>query len=426
MDIAFPITALLATFLGTRRSLGLGFVAMIAVGYFNGIIRANFLGIFTTFMFDAGLLGLYLGFFLGPLGRADGLWTGTASKFCLFLVGWPAMMSFIPINDLFVQLVALRATVWFLPVMILASRLTALDLAVISRGLAILNLTALAGGIYIYQNGVESLYPVNAVTQIIYISKDVVDHEFHRIPSTFLSSHSYGGAMLFSLPFLLERLFGVNAGKWDRLLCGLGAIAAVAGILLCAARQPGVTLAVATIIAWVCTRFHPKFGLAAAAMILAALAISFGDERLQRLSTLEDTEVVSRRIEGSANESFLELIADYPLGVGMGSSVGTSIPFFLSDRAPEQIGMENEYARILVDQGWVGLAAWLAFLGWLLCRPPPLRLGTRWGIGVVLMYALVLTNWGTAFIGTGTLAAIPSSVLLLTQMGVLIRARGSG
>ena len=138
MDFVFPITAFLVALLATRHSLGLGFVAMIAVGYFSGIIRANFLGIFTTFMFDAGLFGLYLGFFLGPQGRAPGLWSGTAGKFCLFLVGWPAMMSFIPVNDLFVQLVALRATVWFLPVMIVASRLTALDLTVISRGLAIL------------------------------------------------------------------------------------------------------------------------------------------------------------------------------------------------------------------------------------------------------------------------------------------------
>jgi hypothetical protein len=41
------------------------------------------------------------------------------------------------------------------------------------------------------------------------------------------------------------------------------------------------------------------------------------------------------------------------------------------------------------------------------------------------MYALCLTNWATAFIGTGTLSAIPGSVLLLTMMGVLVGARAA-
>ena len=62
---------------------------------------------------------------------------------------------------------------------------------------------------------------------------------------------------------------------------------------------------------------------------------------------------------------------DYPFGAGMGSAVGTSIPYFLADVAPEQIGLENEFSRILVDQGWFGLGGWLAFVGWLYVRPPP-------------------------------------------------------
>src|SRR6185503_8847018 len=110
-------------------------------------------------------------------------------------------------------------------------------------------------------------------------------------------------------------------------------------------------------------------------------------------------------------------------GAGMGSSVGTSLPYFLADRAPVAIGLENEYSRILVDQGLVGLGLWVAFLVWLLHRPPPLRLDVSWGLCVVFMFALVLTNWLTAFIGSGTLSSIPGSVLLLTQMGILVRVR---
>jgi hypothetical protein len=426
MDVVFPFAALLLTLLATRWSLGLGFVAVFAVGYFNGVIRANFLGVFTTFMFDAGLVGLYAGFLLGGPGRAAGAWGGTAGRFALVIVCWPVALSLIPVNDLLVQMVALRATVWFLPVMLIATRLSSADLVVIARGLAVLNLCALAGGVYVYVNGVEALYPENAVTQIIYLSKDVGGFEYHRIPSIFLSAHAYGGAMLFSLPFVLDRLFGPGLAWPDRTLAAAGVAAAIGGILMCAARQPVVTLAVAVLITWVCTRFNPTVGVVAAGLLLAGAAVAVADERLQRAATLEDTGAVSERVKGSANASFLELVTDYPLGAGMGSSVGTNIPYFLADRAPVAIGLENEYCRILIDQGWVGLIAWGAFLGWLYARPPAPRLEARWGLGVVAMYALTLTNWATAFIGAGTLAAIPMAVLLLTQMGVLIRVRGAG
>jgi hypothetical protein len=107
----------------------------------------------------------------------------------------------------------------------------------------------------------------------------------------------------------------------------------------------------------------------------------------------------------------------------MGSSFGTSIPFFLADRAPKQIGLENEFSRILIDQGWLGLGGWLVFLVWLFCAPPPSRLDRPWGLGVVLMYSLCLPTWATGFIGTGVLSAIPQSVLMLVMMGVLLRVR---
>jgi hypothetical protein len=313
--------------------------------------------------------------------------------------------------------------VWFLPVLLIASRLKVNDLAVIARGLAILNLVALGGGVYVYQYGVESLYPRNAVTQIIYMSKDVGGFEYYRIPSTFLSAHAYGGAMLFSLPFLLDRTFGCGVRVADRALSALGVAAAIGGILMCAARQPVVIFAIMTIIAWIIARFHITIGAIVVGLAAIGATIAGTNERFQRATTLEDTEFVSDRVRASANQSFFELMGDYPAGAGMGSSVGTSVPFFLADRAPQAIGLENEYSRIQIDQGLVGLGLWLAFLVWLLHRPPPLRLDVPWGMGVVFMFALVLTNWLTAFIGSGTLSSIPGSVLLLIQMGVLVRVR---
>jgi hypothetical protein len=203
----------------------------------------------------------------------------------------------------------------------------------------------------------------------------------------------------------------------------LGIAAAVAGVLMCAARQPVVMFGVMTLVAWVVARFHIGVGALAISLAAVGLAVAGTNERLQRATTLDDTELVSDRVRASANQSFFDLMAEYPVGAGMGSSYGTSIPYFLADRAPTGIGLENEYCRIHVDQGLVGLGLWIAFLIWLLHRPPPARLDVPCGIAVVFMYALVLTNWMTAFIGSGTLSSIPGSVLLLVQMGVVVRVR---
>lgn len=418
-----PFIAFIAALLGTFRSLGWGLAAVVAIGYVNGVARANFLGVFSTFMFDAGLFGLYVGFLAFHARQATNVLRGITGVFVLLLVAWPAVMAAIPVNDYLVQLVALRGTVWFLPVALIATRLTDADLTALTRGLSVLNVFALAVAVYEFQNGIEAVFPKNAVTEIMYRSGDVAGNTAFRIPSTFLNAHSYGGAMLFTLPFLLDRLFGRGAGFVDRSLAVCGVAAAVAGLLMCAARSPLVVFALATVLAWVFSRFSLWFGLAAGGLVVAGIALAVTSDRLQRAASLEDSEAVVQRVGGSLNANFLDVLAEYPLGAGMGSSVGTSIPFFLADRAPEQVGLENEFSRITVDQGWVGLGLWLAFLMWLLSRPPHARFATPWQLGRVLMYALVLSSWATAFIGTGALSAIPQSVLMLIQVGVLAASR---
>jgi hypothetical protein len=425
MATAFLLTAFLGSLQSTYRSLGWGFLAVFAVGYLSGVIRANYLGISTTFMFDAALLGLYLGFFLGKSRRATGGTSGMAGPFIVFLIAWPALLCILPVNHILVQLVALRTNVWFLPALLIAIRLTATDLAVLTRGLAVLNLMALAVGVYIYFNGVEALFPRSPITEIIYKSGDIVGYgyRYYRIPSTFLSAHAYGGTMLFTLPFLLDRLVGVQVRQVDRFWAGAGTLAAAGGLLMCGARLPIILFGVAMLITWVLTRGSLKLGLALAFLGAGGWWAAASNERFQRAASLQDTEAVTRRIYGSANEEFWELFFRYPLGAGMGSSQGTSIPFFLADLAPERIGLENEYCRILVDQGWVGLVGWLAFLVWLYVHPPSSRPAAPWRLGVVLMYSLTLSSWMVAFIGFGMLTSIPGSVLLLTQMGVLVGVR---
>jgi hypothetical protein len=425
MSIAFLLVAFAGAFLATFRSLGWGFLAVFSVGYFSGVVRANFLDVCTTFMFDGAVLGLYLGFFLGK-SRLDAEWKfGAAGPFVMFLIAWPVLLSMLPVNNLLVQFVALRATVWFLPSLLIATRLTATDLALLARGLVVLNSIAFAGGVYVYLNGVQALYPVNAVTQIIYKSSDIAG-KYHRIPSTFLSAHGYGATMLITLPILLDRVAGVRVRLADRFLAWVGVFAAGSGLLMCGARSPLVVFGVAMTIAWVLTRGSLKFGVVLAILVSGGSWAASSNERFQRASNLQDTEAVAGRLSNSMNVSFLHLLFQYPLGAGMGSSVGTSVPYFLADVAPEQIGLENEFCRILVDQGWVGLGGWLAFVFWLHVRPPPTRPAAPWRLGVALMYSLSLAAWMTAFIGTGLLASIPGAVLLLTQMGVLAGVRAQG
>jgi hypothetical protein len=192
---------------------------------------------------------------------------------------------------------------------------------------------------------------------------------------------------------------------------------------MCAARMPVLLFGLTMIVAWFIARLNLMIGILAVGLVVAAVAVAATNERFQRAATIEDSEEVTERVQASANESFFQLMVDYPVGAGMGSSVGTSIPYFLADRAPPAIGLENEFSRILVDQGLVGLFLWLVFLVWLTCRPPPSRLDVPWGLAVIFMYGLVFANWATSFMGTGTLSSIPGSVLLLTQMGILVRVR---
>ena len=423
MELAIPILAFVLANIAVRQSLGAGLAAAIGVGYFYGIVRANFPGVFATFVFDAAMLGLYLGFIASR--RRD----ATARSFpprlvnwCIALCLWPIALSIVPVNDRLVQLAALRPTIWFLPVILLGSQLTDADLRVVTRTLAGLNLVALCVGAYLYFAGIEALYPRNAATSIIYQSRDVAGGNY-RIPATFLSSHAYGGTMLMSLALLLGNMTRSKVSRGEQALMVAGIVAAVGGIVMCGARQPVVAAVLVFGIAWLMSGFSRRLGGVIGVIVVASVALIAANERFQRILILEDTSFVEARIHGSMNEGFAVLLLKYPFGAGIGSAAGTSLPSFLSDLAPKQIGAENEYCRILVDQGWAGLALWLAFLGWMLWPPPKPQDWHQQGLTIVMMYGLILVTWATAFIGTGTLAGVPGSVILLAQMGVVITNR---
>ena len=418
MSLLLLAAAFVGALIASQRSLGAGVCAVLTVGYLNGLIRGNFSGAASAFIFDSSLIGLYLGSInsqwkiLSPVKKTL-LW-----QWIIALVAWPTLLSLAPVNHPLVQLVALRGTILFVPMLAIGWSLTNADRVLISKWFVVLNAMAAYFAALVYFNGLEAVFPRNAATELAYRSRDIAGGAY-RIPASFLSAHAYGGTMLASLPMMLHP--ACWKGSW-KLLQSLGVVLAIAGLLACGARQPLVVLAVAALIAVLASRGSGKVTAAIVAVIAIAIPIASSTPRFQRILTLQDTELVERRINMSANDRFFDLLLTYPAGAGMGSSVGTSIPSFLAAYAPQPIGMENEMSRILIDQGWMGLGLWIGFVAWV-CSPPAARQGRHWPLLILGSYSLVVAIWLTAFIGTGTLSSIPGSAILMLMMGTIVRGK---
>lgn len=418
-----PVIAFVAAFVSSRISLGASISVLLTVGYFSGIIRANYLHVLTTFMFDMCVLGLYIGVFVNQPELVNKLKRSSLASWIFVLAMWPLIVAAVPVNDFLIQMLALRATVWLLPLMLIGVRITEDDLTVMARVMVALNLCALVAGLICYFYGVRTLYPENSVTKIIYNSADIAGG-YHRIPSTFLSSAAYGGTMLATMPFLINRLFNPRTGSNEKLWMAVGLVAAGIGIAMCGSRSPVVAAVLILVFAWFLSGFSMKVGIPIVLGFAAFIFLILSNERFQRVTSLSEQTMVASRIRGSVNENFLELFFDYPFGAGMGSSVGTSVPFFLQNRAPKQVGLENEYSRILVDQGWIGLLLWLLFLFWLHVPWPRLKQSRDgFGFGTSMIYAGSLLAWATAVIGSGLLSSIPGSAILLINMGIIVARR---
>ena len=139
---------------------------------------------------------------------------------------------------------------------------------------------------------------------------------------------------------------------------------------------------------------------------------------MQRFLAVEDTEVYVGRLRISVNSTFLELLTEYPFGNGMGAG-GTSIPFFLQHLLQSPVGIENEYGRILLEQGVAGLALWIVFIFWFVGRRP---VGYRepWIFGRKLLWAFSLAAFALATLGTGLMTAIPASMMFFLGIGFVV------
>jgi hypothetical protein len=424
MGLLLSVVAFVSSFACARCSVGAGMSAMLVVGYVYGILRARFPDGFSHFTFDAAVLGLYLGHFSRVRGfrppKAPELYQWVAA-----LIAWPVLIFGLSIfypQHVLIQLVGLRAAVWFLPFLLLGAWARLDDLRLMAQALAVLNLLALLVAMVEYFLGLEVVFPRNAVTEFMYRSNDVAGYTAHRIPATFISAHAYGGMMAQSIPWLVGRWADAHEGYMEKALMVAALLAAAIGVFLCASRIPVVLLVSMGLI--VAYRFRTRLGYLLPALLIGVVVAYLvrGNERLQRFASLQDADLVAGRIQGSANLSVIELLLSYPMGAGLGSAFGTSIPSFLQHlMTKEPIGAENEYARIGLELSLVGVVLWIGFIVWLLARP---RVGWPggWRVAERLTWLFVLLSWATAVLGCGTLSAIPGTSILLFQMGLLGRA----
>lgn len=424
IGIVLSLSSFVLCYSLSRSSLAKGVCAMLTIGYLYGITRANISSPFIHFWFDFGMLGLYAAELwkpnvLGNIGR-----NRMIDRWVFLLILWPAILLFMPGDPLAIKLVGLRTNVFFIPLILIGARLTEGDLRDIGRWLVWLNLMALAFAVAEYFLGVTSFFPSNAKTYTIYASTDVGEERFYRIPACFSVAHAYGGTMLMSIPFVFGYWTQPSISAVKKLVAVGGLLAALFGVMLSATRINFVGVVIALLVANTTVRLRAAQRIAFILVLVLVGVVVAQNSRLQRFTTLRQTDYVKSRFHESVNDTFWSLLARYPMGNGLASG-GTSIPFFLQYLAKNNTPIENEYARILMEQGVIGLALTVSFLIWFATRGTPatgpaLRQSAEWRGGRKIARACSLFLLSTGLIGIGMFVAVPQSVLLFLCIGWVV------
>jgi hypothetical protein len=422
IGLALCLIAFVVAYRETSKSVGHAFRCILAVGYVYGIVRARLDDGFGHFIFDSAVVGCYWSHFASrALTRLEMRRTREVSQWTLALIGWPMLLVLIPYNNIVVQFIGLRAAIFFLPFVLIGARAEEEDLDLLAEAIAWLNIVAVAVGVAEYFVGIEPFFPRNRITTIMYMSADVAGGK-HRIPSIFSSAHAFGGMMVTTFAFLANQLVNPRVRPGTQWLIRIAATASAIGAFMSGARQPVVLLFIILAVLALNPAFDARFRFVLGFIGAIVAAIVMTSERFQRFMTLSDTDAVVERIEGSMHMGFFEMILEHPFGAGLGSAAGTSVPHFLEGWGVQQIGMENEYGRIALEQSPIGLLLWCGFIFWCLTRSGPL-VSKHWALGTRLARISCAAAWTTAFIGTGMLTAIPGTPFLLFELGMLSRSR---
>jgi hypothetical protein len=419
--IALCIAALLGCFIAGRRSILWGIGAVMTVGYGYGILRANFPTPAMHFLFDAGAVGFYLALITRGLSREQRSRIGVLYPWMTMLIGWPILLFFFPVQDPLVQLVGLRGLTFFIPFVLIGAMLEQEDWYILAKWLAILNLAAFGFAAAEYFEGVPRFFPKNDMTQIIYASKDLMGHTEYRIPSTFASAAPYASMMVATVTLLLGAWVQRRGRGFDFWLLSMAIVASAVGVFMGASRSQAAALVLMLGLTFLMGHVSLKVFVRMALAIAIVGWIVANNPRLQRFTTLSDTDYVEQRLDYSVNKSFLDVAINFPMGNGLGGG-GTSIPYFLKDRLRDQVALENEYARILVEEGIPGLLIWLAFILWILISPLPKR-NNPWRTALRMARIYLAIVFATMVLGTGTLNAVPGTAFLLMLVGWVTTAR---
>ena len=206
---------------------------------------ARFPDTFSHFIFDSAVIGFYLSYFgHGGLKKVFDPQQEALRRWTSVLIGWGVLMFLIPIQNPLIQLVGLRGNVFLLPFLLVGGRMERETANAMGLWLGMLNHVAFAFALAEYFFGVPMFYPENAITDIIYRSSDVGVGGSLRIPAIFSNAHSYGGTMVYSMPWLLGAWIQPDAGKWRRVFLMSAIAVSMAGVFLCASRTPVIMLGI--------------------------------------------------------------------------------------------------------------------------------------------------------------------------------------
>jgi len=401
--------------MAARRSLVAGLAAVFAVGYGYGIMRANILETYSHFIFDAGVVGLYAAQLFRHLTPLQASKVAPLKPWLEFLIGWPLLLFWIPLQPLLVQVVGLRGNIFLLPFILLGARLDGDERYRLALWIAGFNLVAFALAGTEYLLGLERFFPRSQVTELIYRSNDLMGYTAYRIPSSFANAHSYGGAMVVGLPLLVGAMMqkSKTALQTQLLFCGIAA--ALLGLLMSAVRTHFVVAGILILVATFSLRSRFAYVVGWLVLLCSIGWVVSGEQRLQRFMQLRNTDAVVERISWSVNMNFFEIAARYPFGNGLGGG-GTSMPYFVQGLIINPVSMENEYARIMLEQGILGLLIWVLFILWLFTRRDH-DPADSWFLGRRLAWVSCTVYFVVALTGTGLLTAIPHSCLFFLLVG---------
>ena len=425
ISLALCVGIFLGAVLAANRSLGTGLSFVFAIGYAYGITRANIQQPLAHLLFDVAVLGLYVSQLWRAIPREERPVQQGIRSWIVLLCAWPVVLFCLsPQRDPLVELVGLRSNILLLPFVLLGARLTDDDTERLATTIAVLNVgaAALAGAQYVY--GIEPFYPYTEVTELIYRSNDLLERTAYRLPSSFPNAHVFGGTMAMTIPWLVGALMHRRPQRWKTILYMAALAASLLSIFAAGARTPIVALALMAVAVTISSQFRGRMLTRWAVVVGLVLYVVAGDPRLQRFVTLSDTALLQERITSSVNEDFFDLVGESPLGNGLAGG-GTSIPYFLQERQQNQMTLENEYARIVLELGVPGLVIWVGFIAWVATRSAGDR-ESHWFLGQRVAWVGALGYFVVALTGIGLLTAVPQSSLMLVNLGWAIAAGARG